>query len=317
MFFNGIRNTGLWFTMVPVLLIFAACGSPSTEGEAESNQTELEFKDLKGIVFHEVRRAFKNGIAFNEIGFQQEPEWTLSFQANDSVDVYSPSLQKMVGFYLHHDRGNYYNFAREWFSVINLNKDSIVLQRLEVQSLHVKDDVRSNVYMTFYADDYIKNKLKTSVQALRVPSKKDTLYVMKMAHAANTHPLDSNHFFAARNPVKFSTKSSNAEVSKRLVDSTRVSQSKSYAYIYPEYDIRIHKAYKDFNYAFRAVADVKGNLTVHDFPTFDEDTEKSRRKLLQGILDVYVENMLSMKPGTTLGIPHASLITLYVKGTKD
>jgi hypothetical protein len=39
-----------------------------------------------------------------------------------------------------------------------------------------------------------------------------------------------------------------------------------------------------------------------------------RKKVLEGIIEVYLQNLLVVKPGTTLGIPHASLITVSVKG---
>ncbi|QEK51097.1 hypothetical protein FYC62_04965 [Pedobacter aquae] len=301
----------LSYLLIVFCVWLTAC---SSSDKNTVNNSELTFEDLKGIVFHEVRREFKNGLSFNEIGFQQEPEWTLAFQAQDSVDVFSPTMNKMVGFYLHHDHKSYYNFAKEWFSVISLAKDSIVLQRLEVQSLRVKNDVRSNVYMTFYADNYIKNKLKTTVAELRKPSKQDTLFVTERAKQANLHPLDSNYLFAARNPVKFTAISKNISVEKTSTFDKALSQSKSYAYLYPEYEVNISKAYKEFNFAFRVIVETSGKLTVYDFPTFDEDTEKAQRKVFQGILDVYLANMLKIEPGNTLGIKHASLVTLYVKG---
>lgn len=298
-----------------LLLILSGC-TQSNKSSSSKNEGQLSFEDLKGITFHEVRRQFNDGLSFNEIGFQQEPEWTLAFQANDSVDVFSPTMNKIVGFYLHHDHSNYYNFAKEWFSVKLLTKDSIILQRLEVQSLKVKNDVRSNVYMTFYADDFIKNKLHTTIEDLRKPNLKDSLFVKEKAELANKHPLDSNYIFAARNSVKFISKSKNATVEKRGINDKLLTQSKSYAYIYPEYDIVIKKAYKDFYYAFRAIVETNGNITVYDFPTFDDETIETRKKLLQGIIDIYVSNMLTVQPGSTLGFPHTSLVTLYIKGIK-
>ncbi len=297
------------------LFVLTSCTQNKKKETSSTAETKLTFEDLKGITFHEVRREFSDGLSFNEIGFQQEPEWTLAFQANDSVDVFSPTLNKMVGFYLHHDHANYYNFAKEWFGVKLLTKDSIVLQRLEVQSLKIKNDVRSNVFMTFYADSYIK-KLNKSIEDLRKPSKQDSLFVKKRADLANQNPLDSNYMFAARNPVKFTSISKNAIVSKRVSDRS-LNQSKSYAYIYPEYDITIHKAYKNFNYAFRAVVETNGKITVYDFPTYEEESIETRKKLFQGILDVYVANMLKTEPGSTLGFSHASLVTLYVRGNKN
>jgi hypothetical protein len=47
--------------------------------------------------------------------------------------------------------------------------------------------------------------------------------------------------------------------------------------------------------------------------TSDEFVE-SRKKVLEGIINVYLKNLLTIKPGTTLGIPHTSLIMLRVRG---
>jgi len=306
-------NHSIVYLLCSLFILFGC--TQNKKNASSSNETELSFEELKGITFHEVRRQFNDGLSFNEIGFQQEPEWVLTFQANDSVDVFSPVMNKMVGFYLHHDHANYYNFAKEWFGVKLLTKDSIILQRLEVQSLKVKNDVRSNVYMTFYSDDFIKSKLHTTIEDLRKPNLKDSLFVKNRAELANKHPLDSNYMFAARNPVRFTSMSKNATVSKRVSDDKLLNQSKSYAYIYPEYDIKINKAYKDFYYAFRVVVETNGKITVYDFPTFDDETIETRKKLLQGIIDIYIANMLKAKPGNTLGFPHASLVTLYIKGS--
>ena len=42
----------------------------------------------------------------------------------------------------------------------------------------------------------------------------------------------------------------------------------------------------------------------------------SRKRLLQGITEVYLQNLFIIKPGTTLGIPHSSEVNLIVVGKK-
>lgn len=299
-----------------LLIIVAINGCQSNKSKATKAPDKLSFDSIKGITFYEVRRAFENGLTFNDLGFQQEPEWILQFLTQDSVTVYSPLKNKMLPFSIYHDHDNYYRFAQEWFRVNLISKDSLVFQRLEVKSLKVKDDERSNVYMTFYADDYIKNKLKTTVEQLKQPHASDTLFIKKKAAAANLHPLDSNYFFAARNPVQFISVNQQLLVEKVSNQDKLLNQSKSYDYLYPEYNITINRAYKDFYYSFRAIVDEEGKIYVYDFPVFDEDLKAGRKKLLQGIADVYLLNMMKITPGKTLNIPHASLINISVKGTR-
>lgn len=297
-----------------ITFIISGC-QPNTTSNTKTSDN-LSFESVKGITFYEVRRAFENGLSFNDLGFQQEPEWILKFIANDSVAVYSPLKNKMLPFSIHHDHDNYYRFAQEWFRVNLVSKDSLVFQRLEVKSLKVKNDERSNVYMTFYADDYIKNKLKTTVEQLKRPLATDTAFIRKKATAANLHPLDSNYFFAARNPVQFISVNELLIVEKVSNQDKLLNQSKSYDYLYPEYNIIINKAYKDFSYSFSAIVDTAGKIYVYDFPVFDEDLKAGRKRLLQGIVDVYLLNMMQIVPGETLNIPHASLIYISIKGFK-
>lgn len=304
-----------FFSLILISQILIGCSSK--EQKTSESKTKLTFEDLKGIVFHEVRREFKDGLSFNDLGFQQEPEWKLQFLSNDTIVVYSPVMKKMLPFYIYHDHDSYYRFANEWFSINSISKDSLVFQRLEVKSLRVKNDERSNVYMTFYADDYINNKLKTNIEKLREPKLTDSLFVRKKANTANLNPLDSNTFYAARNPVKFIAKAPNIKVEKINRYDKLKNESKSYAYLYPEYNIEISKAYKDFSFTFSAIVDSNGRVLVYDFLASDDDIKENRMKVIQGIADVYLSNLLEIKPGNTLGIPHASLIYLNVKGKAD
>ena len=65
-----------------LFILLTACNSSSKK---DSEKNSFSFQDIKGIKFIEVRRAFKNGIAFNEQGFQQEPEWIVVFQSDTTV----------------------------------------------------------------------------------------------------------------------------------------------------------------------------------------------------------------------------------------
>lgn len=300
------------------LLFFFIISCNSAQNQDESkNENIINFETIKGITFHEIKRKFENGLSFDSTGFQQEPEWILKFKSNDSVEVYSPALNKFVTFYLHHDHSNYYHFAREWFAVKQLSKDSIILQRLEVKSLRIKNDERSNVFMTFYSDDYINKVLKTNKDLLQKPTRADTLFVKERSHLSNKYPLDSNFLFAARNPVKFHSKNPNIITVEKYSSFDSLNKKKSYDYLYPEYRINIKKAYKKFYYPFRAIVDTNSKITVYDFPVYEEDAKDNLKTVLQGICDVYLSNLLDITSGNTLGIPHSSLITLYVRGDEE
>ena len=115
------------FFFILMMLSFVACKSEKKK-QKETPKTALEkaedlpannlqFKDVNGIRFFEVKRRFKNGLSFNEDGFQQEPTWVIEFKAPDTMLAYSPEINGMESFYLHHDHGRIYNFAREFFRV--------------------------------------------------------------------------------------------------------------------------------------------------------------------------------------------------------
>ena len=298
-----------------IILLFTLCSCNRNSSKDSVSKTEFSFETVKGIKYIEVRRAFDNGIAFDQQGFQQEPEWIVQFLSDSTVDTYSPTRKKMIRFVVTHSHDAVYNFAKEWFRVKKLTRDSMVFQRLQVNGKEIAKDVRSNVYMTFYADDYIKNKLKTTVSELQKPKKQDSLFVKKQAEMANKYPLDSAHFFAARNPAVFTPLSNKISVEKISNVDKLQNHSASYDYLYPEYKITISSAYKDFAYTISAILDQNGNLFVYKFNAQD-DYRENRRKVLQGILDVYVAKLTKVKPGSTLGFTHSTLVVLDLLGKK-
>ncbi|MBD3749021.1 MAG: hypothetical protein IE931_05955 [Sphingobacteriales bacterium] len=294
-------------------MLLGACQGSSPRNNPEKRI--FQFEKIKGIKYQEVRRAFDNDIAFNDFGFEQEPEWAVQFLSDTLVKAYSPSLDSMITFPLIYSHGAVYNFARNWFRVKKMSKDSLVLQRLEVNGKVIAHDIRSNVYMTFYSEDYLK-KIHQTVAELRKPRPKDSAFVRKHINLANAHPLDSAYFFAARNPVKITSESKIVKVEKISNVNELDNHTAAYDYLYPEYRITIHHAYKDFGYTVAVVADVSGILKFYRFQTVIEEPE-SQQKVVQGILDVYVKNLCRVIPGQTLGMPHASVITLDLIGKKD
>ena len=298
-------------TLLILILSFTACNSPVSNKEQQN--AIVSFEKIKGIKFIEIRRAFENGIAFNEQGFQQEPEWIIQFLSDTTVKTYSPTRKKMIDFVVTHSHDKVYNFAKEWFRVKKISKDSLILQRLQVNAKQIAKDVRSNVYMTFYAENYIYNTLKTTSDKLKKSRSIDSAFVTQRAKLANAKPLDSSFFFAARNPVKFTSKNNIVKIEKVSGIDKLTNKTASYDYLYPEYIVHIKPAYKKFAYTISAIVDEKGNLIVYKFNAIDEFKE-NRKKVLQGILDVYLSKSASIKPGSTLGIPHATLVVLNLIG---
>lgn len=271
------------------------------------------FTAVKGIKYSEVHRRFDSGLSFAESGFQLQPEWEIYFSAADSVKIYSPERQQYMPYRIFHSHKALFHFARDWFRVKHLSKDSLVLQVMKLESRVTKEEL-SNVYMTLYSQDYIGKVLKTTAEKLREPSSADSLFIKYRAIQANSDPDSA---FAARNPVELKSRSTILKVEKvkPSADPYLGYISRSEEYLYPEYKIQIDKAYQDFRYSFQVIVDHNGKMIFKDFlvgvmPEFLE----TKTKVVKGIIDVYLKNLVEVTPGSTLGYPHASVISLNVIG---
>lgn len=278
----------------------------------ESTKTSLQ--EIVGITFIETRREFDTGYSFSGSGFQQVPEWVLYFLPGDSVKIYSPFEKKYIFYPIYFDHKNVVNFAREWLRIKYAGKDSLVLQLLNVQAKKINRE-RSNVYMKFYSENYIKNVLHADPDSLKRPTRKDTLFIQAKVQKANRYPYVSDSVFSARNPVQFVSRSIDVKVEK-VKASDNINSSKADDYLYPEYYITINNAHKDFSESYTAFVNQAGQVFVSEFAVLDEEFRESRRRVLQGISDVYLERFLTIIPGNTLGIPHTSEILLHIKGIK-
>ncbi|MBB6499554.1 hypothetical protein [Pedobacter cryoconitis] len=296
-------------------ILLTACSSGSKK-EKHTPENKLDVTKVKGIRYTEVKRRFSNGLSFDTAGFQQQPSWIIQFKSADTVLAYDPGQKIMQGFHLHHDHSNVFNFAKEWFRFKLISKDSLVFQRLQVTNKEIADDIRSDVNMTFYADDYIKNKLKTTAEKLQRPSRADTLFIQQMVARANKYPDNRDSVFAGRQPALLRPRDNRITV-ERLSGVDKLNGiTESYDYLYPRYKLVIPDAYKDFAYEFNVLVDEKGKLTLSYFFTNLPEFRETRKKVLAGITSVYLQNLLLIKPGSTLGIPHASEITVTVTGRK-
>lgn len=316
-------NSLLFYALFLSLSVVLACNSePKKTVKAltpeEKPENNLSFKDVNGIRFYEVKRRFKSGLSFNEVGFQQEPTWIIEFKAPDTMLAYSPEIQAMQAFYLHHDHGKIYNFAREFFRVKVIHKDSLVLQRIQVDGKIIAgdDDIRSDVYCTYYAKDYIEKTLKTTVEELQRPTSADTAFIKKLSNLTYKDPSNPDFAFAARKPVEFIPTTPYITVEKQSTQDVNAHRTAAYDYIYPEYRIVILRAYKDFAYRMHVIVDANKKIYVKSVDGVLKENHESRKKMLQGVADVYLSHLLKINPGTTLGIPHASEISINIVGRK-
>lgn len=305
------------FCLLTVLSCTSKSGKETSSGEQTSNRVvNPDFEKVDGVRFFETKRRFKNGLSFNKDGFQHEPTWIIEFKAPDTMLAYSPEKNDMEHFFLQHDHGQVYNFAREFFRAIKVTKDSMVLQRLQVDGKIIAgdDDVRSDVFCTFYTRNYIEKTLKTTIGELQKPTKRDTIYIESLAAQTLKDPANPELAFAAKDPVKIDPKSKYVTSEKiSTIDATN-HRTASYDYMYPQYNLAILRAYKDFNYSFSVIVDAQGKMYVNRVDGVLPADMPSRKKLLQGITDVYLKNLFKITPGTTLGIPHSSEVTIYLKG---
>lgn len=293
------------------LLIISGC---SREKPKENDRPT--FKAVLGMQYIETDRYFTSRLSFNDQGYELEPTWKMYLLSDDSLMIFHPQAKVFYHYPIYHDHDSVFNIARHWMRIKTVSKDSLIFQLLSVEEKKVSKDF-SNAYMKFYSYAYLQ-KTHADPEQLRKPSHKDTLFIQAKSAKANRNPGVRDSAFAARMPVVLKSKIPEIKVNKLKVqldphDLLHVSPSDEY--LYPEYSITIDKAYRDFNYSFSVLVDDKGSMRLSKF-TVSPEFKESRRRVLEGIIDVYLERFLDIKPGTTLGIAHTSEIALHVKGTK-
>ncbi len=311
-------SLGCFFMLILVVgcLLLQSCSNPGKGEENALNPRVPSFEPIVGIDFYEVSRVFDTGIAYDTTGFVQIPEWHLRFAKKDSVLVYSPYEDRMLGYKVYHDHDSFYHFARDSWKVIYLNQDSLMLQSLTLRGLTV-DKFRSNVYMKFYSEDFLDKKFgHTNLDILRQPSRQDSAFVLERIAIANRNPDNRDSAFASRNYVQLRSKSPAVSIRKKKVqDYTLTERTPAYEYLYPEYFIQIDRAYKDFGHDFSVIVDENGKMRLGKIFVMEEFLE-GRAKVIEGVIDVYLNNLLEIEPAHTHGIPHSSEVYLYVKGKK-
>jgi len=294
-----------------IVITYTGCKDP---GRAKEKHL-ISFSAYNGINYSEVARRQKNGLSFNEYGYQLEPQWKLKFVSDDSVSVFSPTKNTFINFPLTRGYDSVFNAARSWLKIKKMSKDSIVMEILQAKgdSLDING---SKVYMLFYADNYVKNVLHTDTSILRHPSRKDTLFVKGLVAKANSNIVKA---FSARQPVQLISQSSLITVKQQHTTPDITNNfDPSDDYLDPNFDITIHKAFKDFYYSFEVCVDGKGQMhyvrPLIDFSMSSPDFKAAFIRMSEGVMKSYLQYYLKVVPGSTLGFAHASTISVHVEG---
>lgn len=307
-----IANLGL-ISLLIISIIYTGCKPPVRAVKHDGEKDLISFKSVEGISYTEISRRLKNGLSFNEDGFQLEPQWKMKFVSDDSISIYSFDKKAFLNFPLTRGYDSIFNTARTWLKLRKMSKDSLVLEVLKSQADSI--DVRGEgVYMTFYANNYIQNVLHTDIATLRHSSRKDSLFIKSLVNEANS---DFKKAFAARQPVVLVSKSPAVKVSKWKAEGDFFNHyDTTDDYFNPSYNITINKAYANFYYSFTMYVDDKGQIH-YGKPLIPIGSESSYVRLSRAIMDSYLKLYLQVIPGKTLDMAHASLINIHVEGKAD
>jgi len=307
-----IAKTSVIILLLGITMIGMSC---KRKGIVSHNGAKdlISFKSIQGITYTEVARRMKNGLSFNEEGYHLEPQWKMSFISDDSTRIYSPIKKQLINFPLSRGYDSIFNTARTWLKVKKMNKDSLVLEILNYKDGFI-DVTGAQIFMILYADNYIKNALHSQSAILRRPSRRDTVFISKLVAKANSNYKKA---FAARQPVELISKSPVVRVTKRQTEpNMENSFDTSNDYLDPTFDIVINKAYRNFYYSFSVYVDEKGNM-FYRIPLvgfYEPNFKVAFIKQSQDIMNTYLKYFFKVIPGSTLGMPHASTISLHVKG---
>lgn len=281
----------------------------------DGERNRISFKSIKGISYTEIKRSQKNGLSFSKDGYELEPQWKVKFVSDDSVSIYSFNKKRFLNFPLTRGYDSIFNTARTWLKVKKMSKDSLVLEMLKAQNDTI--DVKgSGIYMTFYADNYVKNVLRSDIITIRHVSRKDSLFVRSLVNKAD---IDITKAFAARQPVTLISKSSLVTVKRWKAEGDLLNNfDTSDDYLYPTFDIVINKAYGNFYYSFAIYVDKNGQMHYWEpiIGFLDESLKQRYIRESQAIMNSYLKFYLQAFPGKTLNMPHASAINIHVRGIK-
>lgn len=328
------------FIFIAIIDVGTSCNHPKPVPKADSAEKKMfirpSFKKVMGRHFTEVKRVFNNGLRFNEYGYQLEPSWKLQFLGEDSILLYSPNKKRWTDFHVYFDHDSIFNMADDWLKLRKVDKDSIVFQALSVGEDRRISTEWSNVYMTFYSDDLVKQLPKQeakglisagtaspgeiskdvpkhTLKSLMYPGPRDTAYILKKSTEANK---DHSKAFAARESVDMISNSPLVVIHKVSVRDNKLSTDReANEYLNPEFNITIYKAYRNFNYPMSVYVDENGKISFRKSLLFAfTDEQDGQNRMMKGIVDGYLNTYVQAVAGTTLNIPHTSIVKLNITG---
>ncbi|RWY49285.1 hypothetical protein [Mucilaginibacter gilvus] len=143
----------------------------------KANKKQISFKSIEGITYTEVARTQQNGLSFNEYGYHLNPDWRMRFVSDDSVALFSPVKKTFLNFPLALGFDSVIYTNHSFLKMRHMSKDSLVFELLLAKNDSL-DVGGAKVFMKFYADEYITDKLHTTAATLQHYKTQDTLFVM-------------------------------------------------------------------------------------------------------------------------------------------
>ena len=107
-----VKNSGL-ILLIAISMLTTSCRRKGIVAHNGSKDL-ISFKSIQGITYTEVARRMKNGLSFNNYGYQLEPQWKMSFISDDSTRIYSPIKKQLINFPLSRGYDSIFNTARTW-----------------------------------------------------------------------------------------------------------------------------------------------------------------------------------------------------------
>lgn len=299
-----------------IVIFFVVCGTVFFGAMFSCNNTlenpnRPSFSMITNEDFIEIKRYYANGISFDTTGIFLRPEWTLKFESDSVVKIASDYNPNFVSYPIYHSHDSVFNFGQQYFKIKSISRDSLVFQLLKVRDglIFKKESI---IFSIFYARRYVE-RLKQSVEELRKPNRADSLFIKSRAIVSNRYP---DSFFYASTPVDLESRIPNIHISKLAVakgplKDTGVDEIN----LSPGYQITIENAYKDFVYDILVTVNDRGHISFNKSLIFImPEFRDTKNRIIEALVEGYLNSYLDVTPGTTLGIPHSSALRVRLIG---
>jgi hypothetical protein len=303
------------FKLITYSLLFLSSLTLLSACHNERKSKRPSFAKILGKSYFEVRRTFENGIAFDSNGVYLEPKWVINFSSDSTVKIGTETVNEAVTYPMYYSHDSVFNFGRQYFRIKTIENDSLVFQLLNVDGGIIYNN-RSNIYTTFYAEGFIKNRLKRSLDDIRRPTRSDSLFIHQRSLATKHDP---DNFFFAATPVVLKSKNANVHI-KRLKEARDPLSAKAenYLNLSPGYEVTVNNAYKNFTYDVLVTIDETGRISFNKFLIFVmPEFIETKTRIIEALVDGYLNEYLAVTPGATLGINHSCALRIRLVGKSD